>query len=314
VAERRYRPADPVYGTVMVWVVSAYRTGPRVRKETLPRPCYVASRLRVPVERVDTADDPRLLPFRELRAPDAGRRDGLFVAETRGVVRELLASRRFRTHSLLLTSRALEDLADVLAGRGSLPVYVAPLPVLKAVVGFDFHRGCLGLGERGLDPGLEILDSAPRRLVVLDEVSNPDNVGGVLRVARALGAGAALLSAGSGDPLYRKTIRVSLGAALALPWARATEWEETLGRLGAAGYLRVALSTAGALDVAALGAQTSLPERVALLLGNEGGGLRPATLAAADVTVRVPMAPGIDSLNVVTACAVALDRLGGARR
>lgn len=277
-------------------------------------PCYVASRLRVPVERVDSADDPRLLPFRDLRAPDAGRRDGLFVAETRGVVRELLASRRFRTRSLLLTSRALEDLADVLAGRGEIPVYVAPLPVLKAAVGFDFHRGCLGLGERGSESGLaEILDSAPRRLVVLDEVSNPDNVGGVLRVARALGAGAVLLSTGSGDPLYRKAIRVSLGAALALPWARVTAWDETLGRLGAAGYLRVALSTAGALDVAAVGSHAPVPERVALLLGNEGDGLRPATLAAADVTVRVPMAPGIDSLNVVTACAVALDRLGGAR-
>ena len=268
----------------------------------------------MPVERVDSADDPRLLPFRDLRAPDAGRRDGLFVAETRGVVRELLASRRFRTRSLLLTSRALDDLADALSRRDELPVYVAPLPVLKAVVGFDFHRGCLGLGERGSDSGLaEILDSAPRRLVVLDEVSNPDNVGGVLRVARALGADAVLLSSGSGDPLYRKTIRVSLGASLALPWARVTAWEEALGRLGAAGYVRVALSTAGALDVAALGVRAPVPERVALLLGNEGDGLRPATLAAADLTVRVPMAPGIDSLKVVTACAVALDRLGGAR-
>jgi tRNA G18 (ribose-2'-O)-methylase SpoU len=275
----------------------------------------VVSRLRVPVERIDTADDLRLLPFRDLRAPDAGRRDGLFVAETRGVVRELLASRRFRTRSLLVTSRALEDLADVLSVRAEVPVYVVPPPVLKAVVGFDFHRGCLGLGERAGDPGVaEILDSAPRRLVVLDEVSNPDNVGGVLRIARALGADAVLLSSGSGDPLYRKTIRVSLGAALALPWARVADWVDMLGRLGAAGYRRIALSTAGALDVAALGAQAPLPERVALLLGNEGDGLRPATLAAADVTVRVPMAPGIDSLNVVTACAVALDRLGGARR
>ena len=183
----------------------------------------------MPVEEVDTADDPRLLPFRDLRAPDAGRRDGLFVAETREVVRELLASRRFRTRYLLLTSRALEDLADVLAARAEVPVYVAPLPMLKAVVGFDFHRGCLGLGERGADSGLaEILDSAPRRLVVLDEVSNPDNVGGVLRVARALGADAVLLSSGSGDPLYRKTIRVSLGASLALPWARVTAWEKEL--------------------------------------------------------------------------------------
>src|SRR5262249_34379435 len=214
-----------------------------------PRGCAV------PVERVDSADDPRLLPFRDLRAPDAGRRDGLFVAETRGVVRELLASLRFRTRSLLLTSRALEDLADALAGRDEIPVYVAPLPVLQAVVGFDFHRGCLGLGERGSDSGLaEILASAPRRLVVLDEVSNPDNVGGVLRVARALGAGAVLLSTGSGDPLYRKAIRVSLGAALALPCAHVSAWDEMLGRLRGPGSRRVALSTAGTPSAAAAGA------------------------------------------------------------
>jgi tRNA G18 (ribose-2'-O)-methylase SpoU len=268
----------------------------------------------VPVERVETVEDTRLLPFRNLRARVGGRRDALFVAETRAVVRELLASRRFRTRSLLLTQQAADQLADVLAGRDDVPVYLAPLGVLKAVVGFDFHRGCLGLGERGPEPSLaEILDPGPRRLILLDEVSNPDNVGGVLRVARAMGGDAVLLSAGSGDPLYRKTIRVSLGAALQLPWARVAEWEQTLEHLGSAGYLRVALTTAGALDIADLGAARPVPDRVALLVGAEGDGLRPATLAAADVTVRIPMAPGIDSLNLATACAVALDRLGGAR-
>jgi len=268
----------------------------------------------MPVEHVTTVEDPRLLPFRNLRAQAVGRSDGLFVAETRAVVRELLASRRFRTRSLLLTQQAAEQLADVLSGRDDVAVYLAPLAVLKAVVGFDFHRGCLGLGERGPEPGLtEILDAAPRRLILLDEVSNPDNVGGVLRVARALGAGAVLLSPGSGDPLYRKTIRVSLGAALHLPWARIAAWEQTLAELKSAGYLRIALTTAGALDVASLGAWQPLPDRIALLIGAEGDGLRPATLAAADVTVRIPMVLGVDSLNLATACAVALDRLGGAR-
>jgi len=268
----------------------------------------------MPVEHVTTVEDPRLLPFRNLRARVGGRSDGLFVAETRAVVRELLASRRFRTRSLLLTQQAAEQLADVLAGRDDVAVYLAPLAVLKAVVGFDFHRGCLGLGERGPEPGLaEILDAAPRRLILLDEVSNPDNVGGVLRVARALGADAVLLSSGSGDPLYRKAIRVSLGAALQLPWARIAAWEQALAELGSAGYLRIALTTAGTLDVAALGVGQPLPDRVALLVGAEGDGLRPPTLGAADVTVRIPMIPGVDSLNLATACAVALDRLGGAR-
>jgi len=268
----------------------------------------------MPVEHVTTVEDPRLLAFRDLRSHVGGRCDGLFVAETRAVVRELLASRRFRTRSLLLTQQAADQLADALVGRDDVAVYLAPLAVLKAVVGFDFHRGCLGLGERGPEPDLaEILDAAPRRLILLDEVSNPDNIGGVLRVGRALGADAVLLSQGSGDPLYRKTIRVSLGAAFQLPWARIAAWEQALAELGSAGYLRIALTTAGALDVAALGARRPPPDRIALLIGAERDGLRPATLAAADVTVRIPMIPGVDSLNLTTACAVALDRLGGAR-
>src|SRR5262249_49882997 len=194
----------------------------------------------------------------------SGRSDGLFVAETRAVVRELLASRRFRTRSLLLTQQAAEQLADVLAGRDDVAVYLAPLAVLKAVVGFDFHRGCLGLGERGPEPGLtEILDAAPRRLILLDEVSNPDNVGGVLRVARALGAGAVLLSPGSGDPLYRKTIRVSLGAALQLPWARIAAWEQMLAEIKSAGYPRIALTAAGARGAASVGAPQPVPARIA---------------------------------------------------
>src|SRR5262245_12298399 len=208
----------------------------------------------MPVEHVTKVEDPRLLAFRNLQAQVGGRSDGLFVAETRAVVRELLASRRVRTPSRLLREQAAPQLADVLAGRDDVAVYLAPLAVLKAVVGFDFHRACLGLGERGPEPDLaEILDAAPRRLILLDEVSNPDNVGGVLRVGRALGADAVLPSGGSGDPLYRKTIRVSLGAAFQLPWARIAAWEQALAELGSAGYLRIALTTAGALDVAALG-------------------------------------------------------------
>src|SRR5262249_34206488 len=152
----------------------------------------------MPVEQGTKDGDPPRVARRNLQAQGGGRSDGLFVAETRAVVRELLASRRFRTRSLLLSEQAAQQLADFLAGRDDVAVYLAPLAVLKAVVGFDFHRGCLGLGERGPEPDLaEILDAAPRRLILLDEVSNPDNVGGVLRVGRALGADAVLLSPGS---------------------------------------------------------------------------------------------------------------------
>jgi tRNA G18 (ribose-2'-O)-methylase SpoU len=263
------------------------------------------------VERIDRPDDPRLAPYRDLRMRETGTRDGLFVAETRDVVRQLLAGRRFAIRSVLLTEPARVALADALARRTDVPVYLATPPVLRAVVGFDFHRGCLALGVRGGDASVDdVLAAAPRRLVLLEDVSNPDNVGGVLRAARALGADAALLSAACCDPLYRKAIRVSMGAALHLPWARVADWGATLARVRSAGFTLIALHPHDGCDVAEL----PVPARAALLLGAEGTGLRTATRSAADHTVRIPMADGVDSLNVATACAIALERLGGARR
>lgn len=266
------------------------------------------------VETIDTADDPRLAPYLDLRTRGAGRRDGLFVAESRDVVRQLLAGTRFGVHSVLVTEAGHTSLAAALAQRPETPVYVAAPSVLKAVVGFDFHRGCLALGVRGSEASADaVLAAEPRRLVLLEDVSNPDNVGGVLRVARGLGADAALLSPACCDPLYRKAIRVSMGAALRLPWARVPDWVAVVARVRAAGFTLVALSPRHGTDVAALGADTPVPSRTALLLGAEGRGLRVETREAADLTVRIPMAHGIDSLNVVTACAIALERLGGAR-
>ncbi len=266
------------------------------------------------VERIDNVDDPRLAGYHALPAHDANRRATCFVAETREVVRQLLGSSRFAVQSVLLTEVARLALADHLERRPEVPVYVAPLAVLKRVVGFDFHRGCLALGDRGADPSLgDVLAAAPRRLVLVEDASNPDNVGGVLRVARALGGDAVLLSSGCCDPLYRKAVRVSMGAAFAVPWARVTEWEAALARLRSAGYTLIALTPRGHTDVAAVGAAVPLPAHAALVVGAEGAGLRATTLDVADLRVRIPMADGVDSLNLVTACAVALDRLGGAR-
>ncbi len=264
------------------------------------------------LERVATGDDPRLDPYRDLTARDAPHRDGLFVVETRAVVRQLLQGGRWEVRSLLLTEPALGALDDVLAARPALPVYLAPLRVVKDVVGFDFHRGCLALAERGRpSEPRELLEGGAGRLIALEGVSNPDNVGGLLRVARALGADALLCSPGCGDPLSRKAVRVSMGAALTLPWARAAAWDTALGQLRGAGFTLVALSPAGTVDVAALGDRAR--GRVVLVLGTEGTGLAPATVAAADVAARIPIAGGVDSLNVATACAIALDRLGWAR-
>jgi tRNA G18 (ribose-2'-O)-methylase SpoU len=268
----------------------------------------------MPVARIDDADDPRLAPYRDLLAHDAWRRGPSFVAESRQVVRALLGSRRFAVRSLLLTETAHGVLADALQQHPNVPVYVAPLPEVKRVVGFNFHRGCLALGDRGSDASVgDVLATGPRRLVVLEGATNPDNVGGVLRAARALGADAVVLSPDCCDPLYRKAVRVSMGAALQLPWAQSRDWAQALAEIRAAGFTLIALTPHDGSDVAALGDAIALPARTALLAGAEGDGLRAPTLAAADVRLRIPMVADVDSLNLVTACAIALDRLGWAR-
>ena len=254
------------------------------------------------VERVRDADDPRLADYRELRDGERRRRAGTFVAESRQVVRRLLGS-RFRARSVLATEAAAADLRDVLAD--GLPVYVAPEETLGRVVGFNFHRGCLAVGERGAELPLDaLLDT--RLLVVLEGVTNPDNVGGVFRNAMAFAAGGVLLAPGCSDPLYRKAIRVSMGGTLVVPFARAAPWPGALARLREQGFTIVALTPDGDVDVADLGTSRPVPERVALLLGAEGEGVSPAARAAADVAVAIRMAGRGHSLNVATASGIAL--------
>jgi tRNA G18 (ribose-2'-O)-methylase SpoU len=262
------------------------------------------------IEPIDDPDDRRVAEYRDIKRAEARWRRGLFVAESRDVVRRLLASDRFRTRSALLTAPALDSLRGALeAADPSLPVYLASHEVARAVVGFDFHRGCMALGERGAEPPPEplVAEPGPRLLVLLDEVSNPDNVGGVFRNARALGADAVLLSAGCADPLYRKAIRVSMGAVLITPFAHLADWAGGLARLREAGYALVALTPEpSALDIALLGAARPVPSRAALILGAEGHGVGELSRAAADLHVRIPMAAGVDSLNVATAAGIAL--------
>lgn len=269
-----------------------------------------------PIEAIDDPADPRVADYRDLRDP-GGRRDaGVFIAESRSVVRRLLAS-RFRTRSILLTAPALESLGDALAARGErLPVYVTSHEVVRRIVGFDFHRGCLAAGERGAaaEPGTLTSPAGSRLLVVLEALANPDNVGGVFRNAMALGADGVLLSPGCADPLYRKAIRVSAGGTLAVPFAPLADWPGGLAGLRAAGFTLVALTTRrDAVDVATFGTTRPVPARVAVLLGNEGAGLSRDARAAADVEVTIPMARGVDSLNVATASGIALERLARRR-
>jgi len=269
-----------------------------------------------PIERIDDPADPRLADYRDLKEPRLRRERGIFIAESREVVRQLLGSGRFRTRSILVTPPGLDGLRDVLDGAGpAIQVFLVRPDLVRAIAGFNFHRGCLAVGERGVEPALSSLVDPPGRrlLLVLEGVSNPDNIGAVFRNAMAFGADAVLLSPACADPLYRKAIRVSIGGSLRVPFARVEDWPAGLGALRASGYTVIALTPRAPVDLAELGAPRSVPERVAVLLGAEGAGLSAGASAAAERAVRIAMAAGVDSLNIATACGIALHRLRGSR-
>jgi tRNA G18 (ribose-2'-O)-methylase SpoU len=259
------------------------------------------------IHRVARADDARLEPYRHVGAPDwlFGRQ--LFVAEGRLVVRRLLAAGTYDIHSILVTSAAMQALEHELE-RFNGDVYVCESAVVERVTGFNFHRGCLALARRGEPRSAESLIGG-RRLVALEAVGNPDNVGGIFRAAAALGADGVLLDPLSADPLYRKAIRTSMGSVLALPWARADCWPGVLDAFREAGWRLVALTPSeSAVAIADYANTVESGSRLLLLAGAEGEGLSPAALEAADVRVHVPIET-VDSLNVVVATGIALDRL-----
>lgn len=255
--------------------------------------------------------DPRLadyadLPDAALRAREATGTRGAFIAEGELVVRVLAAS-RFPVRSLLVTPGRLEACRDVVDMLPSgTPVYVLPQGLMERAVGYAFHRGVMGVGERLSLPTLEAVTESARTLLILEDLSNADNVGAVFRNAAALaGPGTAvLLSPGCCDPLYRKSVRVSMGHALRLPFRRCERWPEEVNDLRRMGWTVLGLTPrpeAPLVREAARGAT-----KIAWLLGAEGPGLSAAALARADVWARIPMQPGADSLNVATAAAVAL--------
>jgi tRNA G18 (ribose-2'-O)-methylase SpoU len=260
------------------------------------------------IEPVADARDARLDDYRELRDPERRLARGQFVAETRDVVASLIGCGRFPVESVLLTEASLAALGRAVdALPASTPVYVASHATIQAVVGFRFHRGCVAVGRRGTEPSLsDVLAADPRLLVLCEDLVNPDNVGGVFRNALAFGADAVLLSSRCCDPLYRKVVRVSMGAVLRVPFARLSDWPGSIATLRQAGFAVLALTTSGGVDVGELGA---LPERLAVLLGGEADGLSPASREAASMRVTIPMVRGVDSLNVATAAGIVLWRL-----
>lgn len=267
-------------------------------------------------ETIVHSGDPRVADYTDLRSGDRLRERGLFVVESRHVVRRLLQQKSFAVRSLLLTEAAARELAPAWAARAGQPsVYVASQSLIAELAGHRVHQGCLGLAERGSlrepnEVACAALD-AGGLLLVLEAIANPDNVGAVFRNARAFGVGGAWLAGGGGDPLYRKAIRVSLGATLEVPFAQVKAWPDDLGPLREAGFkivASVASPEAGAHDPSACRAELG-DGPVALLLGGEGEGLTPGARAACDAAVRVPTAAGFDSLNVATASGILLHRL-----
>jgi tRNA G18 (ribose-2'-O)-methylase SpoU len=278
----------------------------------------VVARL-VPLDSQHALASAELEPYVRLRDRDlAGRADGLFVAEGEVVVRVLASPRqtRFRVRSLLVEQRRVEALRDVLDGlAGDVPAYVVAQDVMNEVVGFAIHRGILALGERGvpLAPEALLAGATPGLArsglaIGLVGLTNHDNVGSVFRNAAAFGARGVLLDPATCDPLYRKSIRVSVGGALVVPFARCASDEAMLETIERAGWEALSLSARGeerldeVVRTPPLGARAG--GRV-LLMGTEGDGL-PAHVLARTRRVRIDMTPTLDSLNVAVASGIAL--------
>jgi tRNA G18 (ribose-2'-O)-methylase SpoU len=256
---------------------------------------------------VTAADDPRFAPFRGVSDGELLRSRGLFVAEGRLVVRRALEDPRYRVVSVLVNDAARTQLADVLDPLPSnVPVLVADAGLLQQLAGYHVHRGCLALVERPPVTSMGDVIGGEGVVVVLEGVTNADNVGGVFRNAAAFGAAGVVVSPTCCDPLYRKAVRTSMGTVLCVPFTRAESWPGALARMQAAGRRIVALTPRAPSESIADFARAHRASRIALVAGTEGGGLTPAAEAMADARVSIPMAHGIDSLNVSVAVGIAL--------
>src|SRR6476659_5938806 len=241
----------------------------------------------VPIEITDPTD-PRLTDYVSLTDVVLRRRHeperGLYIAESQKVIRRALRAGH-RPRSYLMARRWLDDLSDIVADAEAegVPVYVGEHAVIEQLTGFHLHRGALASMQRPVLPRVEDLLAGARRVIVLEDIVDHTNVGAVFRSAAALGVDAVLVTPRCADPLYRRSIRVSMGTVFQVPWTRIDPWPKGIELLRDAGL-----------------------ERLALVLGAEGDGLSHHTVAEADLTVRIPMAGGVDSLNVAAARAVAM--------
>ena len=255
---------------------------------------------------VDDPADPRLDDYRDLttadRRPDRPGGRGLVIAEGVVVVRRLLGS-PYPVRSLLGVPRRLDELADDLAAL-DVPAYAVDAGTMATAVGFHLNRGVLAVADRARPVDAGALARSARVLAVCEGVNDHENLGSLFRNAAALGVDGVLLGPRCADPLYRRSVRVSMGHVLRVPFAELPgAWPAALDALRGAGLTVTALTPSP--EAVPIGAAGLAGRRVALLLGAEGPGLTAGALAAADLAVRIPMASGVDSLNVATAAAVA---------
>ncbi|HEY6596215.1 MAG TPA: RNA methyltransferase [Asanoa sp.] len=262
----------------------------------------------MPVTVITDPDDPRLADYRALTDVELRTRweppHGLFIAEGELVLRRALRA-DYRPRSFLLDVKRTDQLADLTDA--DAPAFAATQDVLERVTGFHVHRGVLAsFHRRSLPNAAEVL-AGSRRVAILEDVNNHTNVGAVFRGAAALGIDGVLLSPSCADPLYRRSVRVSMGQVFAIPYATLEPWPDGLDAVRSAGFAVLAFSPDGAPIQRLTAAQRARP---ALLLGAEGPGLSREALAASDARVAIPMRRGVDSLNVAAAAAVAFYELG----
>jgi tRNA G18 (ribose-2'-O)-methylase SpoU len=262
--------------------------------------------------------DPLLDDYRNIPDPELIQRRGIFVAEGRLVVRRLITGHRYPVRSVMVTEPAHAALRDLWPERPDLTVYVVTREVMNAITGFNIHRGCLAIGERGPSADWRSLLSTPcsqrptptlptpKVILLLERIANADNVGGIFRNAAAFGAHAVLLDEPTTDPLYRKAIRTSMGASLVVPFARVTSVPDVVTELRRDGFATVALTPAASATRLESAVSDARGKSVALVLGHEGEGLSEAALSACELHARIATQSAVDSLNVASAAAIGL--------
>ncbi|GGB34409.1 rRNA methyltransferase [Flexivirga endophytica] len=232
--------------------------------------------------------------------------NGLYLAESEKVIRRALSAGH-RPRSYLMGRRWLTDLVDLVeqAERDGIPVYVGADDVIEEMTGFHLHRGALASMHRPVLPAYGELVRDARRVLVLEDIVDHTNVGAIFRSAAALGVDAVLITPRCADPLYRRSVRVSMGTVFQVPWTRIEPWPAAVSDLQAVGFSVASLALredAVSLDELV----ADLPERLAIVLGTEGDGLGSRTVETSDLVVRIPMSGEVDSLNVAAASAVVL--------